>query len=190
MLIQAQAVLKLDTNNMKAKFRLGQGFFGLKKYERAIEYLNAAKNELTRLNQLYDTLKKQKDAYKSTEVAIQIKAGEAWIQFASGNKQVAVTTMKLAANMEDSTGKHLVTPGEVLPARELLGDMFLQMNDNDNALQAYEAVLTKCANRFNSLYGAAKAAANKGDIQKAIYYYKHAKQSSENQSVFFHNRKF
>ena len=74
--------------------------------------------------------------------------------------------------MEDNTGKHPVIPREVLPARELLGDMFLQMNKNDNALQAYEAVLTKCANRFNSLYGAAKAAAKKGDEQKAIYYYK------------------
>ena len=136
-----------------------------------IRNLNAAQHELARLNQLQDTLEKQKDAYKSMEVAIQIKAGEAWIDFALGNKQVAVSAMKLAANMEDSTGKHPVTPGEVLPARELLGDMFLQMNENENALQAYETVLTKCANRFNSLYGAAKAAAKKGDEQKAFYYY-------------------
>ena len=133
--------------------------------------LNAAQHELARLNQLHDTLEKQKDTYKSMEVAIQIKAGEAWIDFALGNKQVAVSAMKRAANMEDSTGKHPVTPGEVLPARELLGDMFLQINENENALQAYETVLTKCANRFNSLYGAAKAAAKKGDKQKASYYY-------------------
>jgi len=134
--------------------------------------LNAAKFELVRLNQLRDTLEKQKDAYKSMEVAIQIKAGEAWIQFASGNTKDAVSAMKLAAAMEDSTGKHPVTPGEVLPARELLGDMFLQMGENENALQAYEAVLTKSPNRFNSLYGAAKAAAKKGDEQKAVYYYR------------------
>ena len=133
--------------------------------------MNAAQLELARLNQLHDTLEKQKDAYKSMEVAIQIKAGEAWIDFALGNKQVAVSAMKLAANMEDSTGKHPVTPSEVLPARELLGDMFLQMNENENALQAYETVLTKCANRFNSLYGAAKAADKKGDKPKAFYYY-------------------
>ena len=133
--------------------------------------MNAAQLELARLNQLHDTLEKQKDAYKSMEVAIQIKAGEAWIDFALGNKQVAVSAMKLAANMEDSTGKHPVTPSEVLPARELLGDMFLQMNENENALQAYETVLTKCANRFNSLYGAATEAAKKGDEPKAFYYY-------------------
>ena len=134
--------------------------------------IDEAKLELIKLNQLHDTLQKQKDTYKSMEVAIQIKAGEAWIHFASGNRKEAVSAMKLAADMEDSTGKHPVTPGEVLPARELLGDMFLQMNENENALQAYEAVLAKCPNRFNSLYGAAKAAEKKGDEQKAVYYYK------------------
>src|SRR5665213_189719 len=134
--------------------------------------LNMAQYELERLHQLDDTLEKQKDNYKSMELAIQIKAGEAWIQFASGNRKDAVSKMKLAADMEDSTGKHPVTPGEVLPARELLGDMFLQMHENENALLAYEAVLTKCPNRFNSLYGAAKAAGEKGDEQKAVYYYR------------------
>jgi tetratricopeptide (TPR) repeat protein len=134
--------------------------------------VNAAKLELAKLNQLHDTLQKQKDSYKSMEVAIQIRAGEAWIQFASGDKTEAVNVMKLAADMEDSTGKHPVTPGEALPARELLGDMFLRMNENQNALQAYEAVLKQCPNRFNSLYGAGKAAEKSGDEQKAIYYYK------------------
>lgn len=137
-----------------------------------IANLNNANYELTRLSQLHDALEKQKDAYKSMEVAIQIKTGEAWIQLASGKKKDAVSAMKLAADMEDSRGKHPVTPGEVLPARELLGDMFLQMNENNNALQAYEAVLVKCPNRFNSLYGAAKAAEKKGDEQMALYYYK------------------
>ncbi len=84
---------------------------------------------------------------------------------------MAVHLMKSAADMEDSTSKHPVTPGEVLPARELLGDMFLQMNQNQNALQAYEAVLKKCPNRFNSLYGAGKSAEKSGNEQKTIYYY-------------------
>jgi hypothetical protein len=137
-----------------------------------IENLNAAKLELTKLNQLYDTLEKQKDSYKAMEVSIQIKAGEAWIQFAQGYSTEAVNIMKLAAEMEDSTSKHPVTPGEVLPARELLGDMFLQMNDNSNAFKAYETVLKKSPNRFNSLYGAGKAAEKSGSEQKAIYYYK------------------
>ncbi len=131
-----------------------------------------AKSELAKLNQLRDTLEKQKDVYKSKEVEIQMKAGEAWIQFVSNNKKDAVNLMKLAADMEDSTDKHPVTPGEVLPARELLGDMFLRMGENHDALQAYETVLKKCPNRFNSLYGAGKAAEKSGDKQKTIYYYK------------------
>ena len=57
-------------------------------------------------------------------------------------------------------------------ARELLGDMFLQMNQNQNALDAYEAVLKKSPNRFNSLYGAGKVAVKSGNVQKAVYYYK------------------
>ena len=137
-----------------------------------IHNLNAAKLELAKLNQLYDTLQKQKDSYTAMQVAIQIKAGGAWIQFVSGNKTVAANMMELAANMEDSTSKHPVTPGEVLPARELLGDMLLQMNENENALQAYEAVLAQSPNRLNSLYGAGKAAERSGDEKKAIYYYK------------------
>ncbi|HEY1872517.1 MAG TPA: hypothetical protein VGG71_15745 [Chitinophagaceae bacterium] len=137
-----------------------------------IDNVNAAKFELAKLNQLRDTLQKQKDSYKAMEVAVQINAGKAWIQFASGDKKDAVNLMKLAADMEDSTGKHPVTPGEVLPARELLADMFLQMNQSNDALQAYELVLTKSPNRFNSLFGAAKAAEKSGNKQKAIYYYK------------------
>ena len=137
-----------------------------------IHNVNAAKLELAKLNQLHDTLQKQKDSYKAMQVAIQIKAGEAWIQFISGDKTVAANVMKLAANMEDSTSKHPVTPGEVLPARELLGDMLLQMNENQNALQAYEAVLKQCPNRLNSLYGAGKAAEKSGNEEKAVYYYK------------------
>lgn len=134
--------------------------------------LDAAKLELAKLNQLHDVLQKQKDNYKASEVAIQIKAGEAWIHYVSGDKKAAVNAMKLAADMEDSTGKHPVTPGEVLPARELLGDMFLQMNENQNALLAYQAVLKQSPNRFNSLYGAGKSAEKSGDEKKAIYYYK------------------
>ncbi|HEX3769105.1 MAG TPA: hypothetical protein VHT72_12055 [Puia sp.] len=130
--------------------------------------IQTAKLELEKLNALHDTLQKQKDAYKAMEVAIQIKAGEAWIELASGNKTNAVGLMKLAADMEDSTSKHPVTPGEVLPARELLGDMYLGMHQNQNALQSYEAVLKTSPNRFNSLYGAGKS----GDEKKAIHYYR------------------
>jgi tetratricopeptide (TPR) repeat protein len=131
-----------------------------------------AKSELTKLNQLRDTLIKQKDSYKSKEVEVQTKTGEAWIQFESANKNSALNIMKLAADMEDSTEKHPVTPGEVLPARELLGDMLLQAKQHAEALNAYESVLQKCPNRFNSLYGAGVTAEKLGDKRKTVFYFK------------------
>jgi tetratricopeptide (TPR) repeat protein len=133
--------------------------------------IDTANSELIKLNQLRDTLVKQKDFYKSKEVEIQIKTGEAWIQFESGNKASGINTMKLASDMEDSTEKHPVTPGEVLPARELLADMLLQAKQNEEALHAYETVLQKNPNRFNSLYGAGTAAGKLGNKQKMIFYF-------------------
>lgn len=112
-----------------------------------------ANSELKRLYQLYDTLERQKDTYKSGKVEIEIKAGEAWIKLAEGKKNEALNLMNLAADMEDKTEKHPVTPGEVLPARELLADMLMQSEQYDKALLAYEEVLQKNPNRLNSLNG-------------------------------------
>lgn len=130
-----------------------------------------ASDELAKLIFLHDALERGKDAYKSFQVAIQIKTGEAWIQWAKGKTTEALNLMKHAADMEDSTEKHPVTPGEVLPARELLGDMLLEMKQYENALLAYEAVLLKCPNRFNSLYGAGIAADRSGQKEKAVSYF-------------------
>jgi tetratricopeptide (TPR) repeat protein len=79
--------------------------------------------------------------------------------------------MTQAANLEDNTEKHPVTPSEVLPARELLGDMLMQLNKPAQALAAYEASLLKHPNRFNGLYGAGQAAEKSGDAAKAGLYY-------------------
>ena len=134
--------------------------------------LSKTKDELAILKQLKDTLDKQKDGYKAKEVAIQIKAGEAWLQLEQGNTKNALVEMKLAADMEDSTEKHPVTPGEVLPARELLGDMMMETKQYKAALEAYEAVLTKSPNRFNAVYNAGIAAEKSGGEPKAIFYFK------------------
>jgi hypothetical protein len=131
-----------------------------------------ANKELTTLKQLRDTLEQQKDFYKSKQVEIQIKIGEAWIQFVAAQKKEGLCTMKLAADMEDSTVKHPVTPGEVLPARELYADMLFSSQQYQNALLAYKTVLQKSPNRFNSLYGAGAAAEKSGSKQEAIYFYK------------------
>ena len=127
-----------------------------------LKNMDLAKAELARLQQLHDTLVKQKNAYSSKQVEIQMKAGEAWMRYMSGEKEMGLAEMKLAADMEDSTEKHPVTPGEVLPARELLADMQLLEKQYENALVSYEGVLQKSPNRFNSLYGAALCGAEIG----------------------------
>ena len=73
--------------------------------------------------------------------------------------------------MEDATGKHPVTPGEVVPARELLGDLYMEMGETAQALVAYQANLATHPNRFNGISGAALAEEKLKDIQKASGYY-------------------
>jgi tetratricopeptide (TPR) repeat protein len=137
-----------------------------------LKNIDIANAELEKLKQLHSILQKQKDFYKTGQVAIEIKTGEAWIHFASGSKEQGLAEMKEAVEMEDATEKHPVTPGEVLPARELLGDMFYEMGNYKEALNNYEAVMQKRPNRFNTLYGAGKAAERSGDRKKAASYYR------------------
>ena len=102
---------------------------------------------------------------------IQIKTCEAWLGFSRGKELESLQTMKEAADMEDKTDKHGVTPGEVLPARELYGDMLFVMNRFEESLEAYELGLKSRPNRFNSIYAAAISARNLGDGTKAKYYF-------------------
>jgi tetratricopeptide (TPR) repeat protein len=95
----------------------------------------------------------------------------AWLTFADGKKDEALTLMQKAADLEDATVKNPVSPGELLPARELLGDMLMELNKPADAFAAYEACLATRPNRFNSLYGAGAAAEKTGDTQKMNTYY-------------------
>ena len=79
--------------------------------------------------------------------------------------------MREAADLEDSVDKHPVTPGAVLPARELLGDMLVMLEMPVAAIEAYEASLQISPNRFNSLYGAGRAAELAENSEKAKSYY-------------------
>jgi Tfp pilus assembly protein PilF len=79
--------------------------------------------------------------------------------------------MRSAAEHEDKTDKHNVTPGVILPARELLGEMLLELKQPAQAMAEFEAALGTAPNRFNSLSGAARAASLSGDKEKAKTYY-------------------
>ena len=133
--------------------------------------MDAAKKELQELNNIYDTLTKQKDSYKANQVQIQIKTGEAWMLFKEGKNNEALMLMNLAADMEDKTEKHPVTPCEVIPAREFLADMLLQMKKTGEALKMYEAELKTHPNRFNGVYGAGLSAETSGQNENARLYY-------------------
>jgi hypothetical protein len=129
--------------------------------------LNDARKDLEQLKSLHATLVQAKETYKSNLVLIQVKASEAWINLAEGKKEEALALMTEAADMEDATAKHPVTPGEIIPARELLGDMYLQLGNPQKALLVYEEDLKRHPNRFNGIYGAAIASKKAGDAAKA-----------------------
>jgi tetratricopeptide (TPR) repeat protein len=131
----------------------------------------AAKKDHEQLKALNKRLQELKDNYKANQVAIQVKAAEAWINLAEGKNDVAIKLMQEAADMEDKTEKHPVTPCEVWPARHQLGDMYLKMKNNSAALTAYETELKKHPNRLNALYAAATTAEASGDKEKASKMY-------------------
>ncbi|WP_143774333.1 hypothetical protein [Niastella vici] len=137
-----------------------------------INKLDSAKNELAVLNRLRNELLAKKESYKANQLDIQIKASEGWIALKEGNNTVALEKMNQSADMEDKTEKHPVTPGEVLPARELLADMYLELKQSDKALDAYQADLEKHPNRYNGLNGAAQSAALCGKKDLSDYYTK------------------
>ncbi len=98
-------------------------------------------------------------------------AASAWVAFAEGKKEEAVKAARSAADLEEKVGKHPVTPGAILPARELLGDMLMELGRPAESLAEYEASLKVAPNRFNSLSGAGRAAelAKKSDRAREYY---------------------
>lgn len=132
----------------------------------------SAKEDLARLIALQKELVQINDKYKANQVAIQIKASQAWIELSKGNNADALALMIESADMENNTEKHPVTPGEVLPALELLGDLLMEMGNPSEALAAYEKNIELNPNRFNGIYGVAAAAKAVGDHAKATNYFK------------------
>jgi tetratricopeptide (TPR) repeat protein len=111
------------------------------------------------------------NAYWAREVEIQQRAAAAWIAFAQKKTDDALTLMREAADLEDRNEKHIVTPGRIVPARELLGDMLLEAGRPALALKEYETSQEREPNRFRGYYGAARAAEAAGDRDKAAAYY-------------------
>jgi tetratricopeptide (TPR) repeat protein len=133
--------------------------------------VEAARKDLQQLASIREILTQENNKYWADQVDIQREIATAWITLAQGMREEALQQMRSAADHEDKTDKHNVTPGVILPARELLGDMLLEMKQSTEALIAFEATLRTAPNRFNALSGAAHAAKLSGDTDKAKGYY-------------------
>jgi hypothetical protein len=133
---------------------------------------DAAKADIAKLAELRDKLRDAKDAYWSEQVDIQRQVATAWVLYAEGKHDDALAAMGAAADAEDKTEKHPVTPGVPKPARELYGVMLLESGKPAEALVAFEATMKKEPNRLGAYLGAAKAAEKAGDNAKAQEYYK------------------
>jgi predicted Zn-dependent protease len=131
----------------------------------------SAEKEIEQLARLRDLLKKEKNDYWATEVELSRLAASAWSALASGKKDEALKLMRNAADIEDKNEKHIVTPGRIVPARELLAEMLLELKRPAEALTEFEASQKREPNRFHGFAGAAQAAAQSGDSAKAKQYY-------------------
>jgi tetratricopeptide (TPR) repeat protein len=123
----------------------------------------AAKPDVAKLAELSTKLREAKDAYWSEIVDIQRQVAAAWVLHAEGKYDEALKAMSAAADAEDKTEKHAVTPGPLAPARELYGEMLLDRGQTKEALAAFEASKAKEPNRFRGFLGAANAAEKLGD---------------------------
>jgi predicted Zn-dependent protease len=134
--------------------------------------LDAAKIDIAKLGELREQLRQAKDGYWAEQVDIQWQVATAWLLSAEGKHDGAQNAMSAAADAEDKTEKSVVTPGALVPARELYGAMLLEHGKPAEALAAFEATLQKEPNRLGATVGAAKAAEKAGDSAKAREYYK------------------
>lgn len=133
----------------------------------------AARAEVDALGVLLDSLTARRESYWATIVGAQRLAAAAWLARALGDDERALRLAGEAAALEETVEKHPVTPGPLLPARELLGDLLLELRRPAEARQAYEATLRREPNRARALFGAGRAAELAGDAPAARRHYQH-----------------
>ena len=131
-----------------------------------------AQQSYQKLEELQKTFKdSESNKYWINQIEMQKKVVKAWELFAQNEMEKSLMMMISAADLEDASEKNPVTPGQLLPAREMLGDLLLEMNKPKEALKQYELTLEINPNRLNALYGAGKSAELIGDKEKAVFYF-------------------
>ena len=131
----------------------------------------AAEKDVLELARLRDALKSAKNEYWAAEVEVSRLGAAAWTALAQDKPDDALSLMRTAADLEDKNEKHIVTPARIVPARELLGEMLLELKRPADALKEFEASHGREPERFRGYYGAAQAAAQSGDTTKAKRYF-------------------
>ena len=131
----------------------------------------AAKADLEQITQRREALRAVKNDYWGTEVEVMRLSAAAWLALAENQGDEALNLIRQAADLEDKNDKHPVTPGRLLPAREQLGDMLMEVKRPAEALKEYEQSQKREPERFRSLYGAALAAEMAGDAKAARRHY-------------------
>ena len=126
---------------------------------------------MARLEELAKGMTDPRQQYFARQAGMQLEAVRGWVAFAEGRPDEAESLLRGAASADDALGKHPVSPGSLLPARELLGDLLLERGKAREALVEYEACLKLNPGRLNSLYGAGIAAERAGEKDVARRHY-------------------
>jgi len=131
----------------------------------------AAEKEAAGLAEMHKKLEEAKNRYWATEVEVQRLTIAGWIAHKKGDTEEGLKLMRAAADLEDKNEKHIVTPGRIVPARELLGEMLFEQKQPAAALKEFEASQIREPNRFRNYWDSARAAEAMGDRAKATAYY-------------------
>jgi hypothetical protein len=132
--------------------------------------LAAAQTDIGKLQELKAALEKASQPYWASQVGVQILAAQAWLAHGQGNRE-AIKLMRAAADLEDSSEKHVAMENRLYPMRELLADLLMEQNQPAAALPEYEASMKNTPERLRGYYGAARAAAATGDKEKSAAYF-------------------
>jgi len=126
-----------------------------------------ARQAMGRLEQLATGMTDPRQQYFARQSGVQLQAVKGWLAFAEGRPDEAAKLLREAADADDALGKHPVSPGSLLPAREILADFLLERGQVREALAEYEQCLKLNPGRLNSLYGAGLALERSGDRDAA-----------------------
>ena len=127
-----------------------------------LKRVGLARESVDSLAAIAPRLAMRNEPYWEEQVQIQRLGAQAWLHLAEGKTTDALAHMSEAATREDATEKNAVTPGPLAPARELLGDMLMELGRPKEALTEYRATLEREPNRYRALAGARRAAAATG----------------------------